>query len=761
MNFNEKSTQDRRKALADDNLYRRGTIKTIHRVIFLLVILFVFYILAGFTLGFIQALYHRSPDIDVTSINSGGKSSTIYDDRGKKVVSLDSEYYRQIPVSIDEIPEELQNAVISSMDPNFFDHYGVTVYSIINTTINSIVKQNLYSNENLITERLIADSNPKFQKNSNWIGRLENHLQMYFEAISLERNSSKEEILEAFLNNSSFGNGITGVEAASQFYYGKHVSNLNLSECVMLATIMTNPYEYDPYEYQEDATVMYLSTLAIMLDKAFITESAWEEGSKTDPFANLVSYSDASMLSAFNQATVNYLAKEFYEDYHVSATKFHNMMAYGNYNIYTTQDTKLTKKIQQIVDSPYNYTYSAQNAEVSLTLMEQKTGEVKVVIGGKNEKTANVNRATQMTRQPGTIFQVLATYVPGIDMGTLTLASVYEDAAYHYLDNHREVSSIDNVYDGLTTIREALNQPMNLVAARAQSDVTSQKSLDYLINLGFGHIVESTVDRNGNMITDVAQSICNGVLINGVTNLEVTSAVSALGNQGKQSECIFYTSMTDQNGLEILSHKKHDKRVIKNATAFLVSDALKDNGSGLVKNVDIAEIQGNTDEKTDFWCTGYSSDITATLWLGFADNRSFDASDSAKYIWEKIMKEAIPEGESSHFSRPADVTVTDICQESGRLAVPGICDHDPRGNRIFTEYFAKQTIPTTTCNTHVEVTICPSSGKLINNDCPKENYLTRIYLVLPKGGEDTLDQLYALPKKYKNGKRCDLHKRQW
>ncbi len=761
MNFSEKSVQQKRLDFSDDKLNKRGTLRFLHSITVLFLLLTLFFLIFGFTLGFVQALYRRTPDITTHEIATGGKSTVIYDEPGNKVATLSSKYYKPIPVSIEEVPQTLQDAVISSIDPDFYDHYGITVYNVINTTISSIMNRNIYGSSTLITEKLLEDTNPEFRTNCNWITRLEYHLEIYFKAISLERNCSKDEILEAFLNTASFGNGIIGVEAAAQYYYGKTVSDLNLSECVMLATIVTDPYQYDPYEHQEDATLQYMSTLAIMQDKAFITESQWTKGSKSKPFENLQTYSDATMLSAFGQAALDQLAKQFAEKYKINATKFHNMMVYGNLKIYTTQDTKLQKEAQRIVDDPANYTYSAQNSEVSLTLMDAKTGKMRAVIGGKNGKTANLNRATKMTRQPGTIFQTLATYVPGIDNDTLTLASVYEDSAYHYLDNHREVSSIDGVYDGLTTIREALSQPMNLVAARAQSDVTSQVSLDYLTNMGFEHIVESDVDSSGNMITDVQQSICNGALIKGVTNLEITDAMSALANEGNMCKPIFYTKVLNSDGSEILVNKPTATRVIRNSTAFLISNVLRENGSGISEHADVAKITGNNDEKNDFWCTGYTTDITATLWIGYDDNRNFESSYSAGKIWDKIMKYSINPDTDIRFVKPADVTVQNICQESGLLAVPGICDHDPRGNRIFTEYFTENTIPATTCNTHVEVTICPSSKRLINNNCPKENYITRVYLVLPDHSTDTLDQRYALPEQYKNGKRCHIHKKNW
>ena len=123
------------------------------------------------------------------------------------------------------------------------------------------------------------------------------------------------------------------------------------------------------------------------------------------------------------------------------------------------------------------------------------------------------------------------------------------------------------------------------------------------------------------------------------------------------------------------------------------------------------------------------------------------------------MKEMDPNSTSSSFSKPSNLVTATICQESGKLAVSSICDQDPRGDRTRTEYFTTDTVPTTTCNTHVEVTICKKSGMLISNDCPKEDYIRKIYLVLPDIDQETADSRYILPKRYMTDRRCTFHSR--
>jgi penicillin-binding protein 1A len=313
------------------------------------------------------------------------------------------------------------------------------------------------------------------------------------------------------------------------------------------------------------------------------------------------------------------------------------------------------------------------------------------------------------------------------------------------------------VYEGLTTIRQAMPNEMNIIAARAQSDVTAQISYDYLTKLGFQHLVETAQDTNGNIITDVQQSICSGQLINGVTNMEVTSAVSALANYGNQNTPILFTRVLDKDGVIILEKETSARKSIKATTAYLISDALKQDSDNQIGNSDTVCLSGTSLNETDYWYTGYTPELTTTIWLGYSDNRSFDSGNTEKTLWHEIMNAIKKPDSDDVFIKPTDLVTADICQVSGKLAVSSICDHDPRGSQIRSEYFAVGTVPTTTCNTHVEVTICKESGMLIGNDCPIEDKVQKIYLVLPSGSKKTLDYEYILPEKYKLDQRCTIH----
>lgn len=757
MNFNEKSVSKKKKALTFYTMHRKGKVYLFLFKTVLIGFLAIFLAFCGLTLGFMQALYHDTPPVTIESLKIPESLSILYDNQGEQILSMDNSYFQQEYTSLNRIPQDLQNAVIAIEDPEFYSHDGIDGYSIINSILDGFTKENIYGNSSLITEQLIENLDPDFQTNNNFFSRLEYGLRLHFKSISLEKNASKPQILEYYLNTISFSNGIIGVNAASKAYFNKDVSELTLSECTILTAMISDPYEYDPLTHMDQNKSRRLLILESMEEQGYITEKNMRAALKEDSYSELsASKTKLSSLSSFSEAALENLFSDLKEKYNINATKFYTLLISGNLHIYTTQNTALQAKAETILNNSSYYSGEAKDAQSSFTLIEQSTGQVQVMIGGRNQKNFLINQPTEDTRQPGTLFHVLATYLPGLDTGTLTLASTYDDSPYQYLDNKKEVESKDGIYDGITTIREAMSNEMNIIAARAQTDVTAPVSYQYLTNLGFQHLTESTLDSNGNTITDVQQSICSGSLINGVTNLEVTQAVSTLGNSGYTSDPIMYTRVYDKNNQILIEQESCSKKTIHPSTAFLITDALSD-ASTNPDFSNLIQIAGSNQEKTDYWCTGYTPNMTGTLWLGYADQHSFESNDTEKQIWTKIMKEMDPNSTSSSFSKPSNLVTATICQESGKLAVSSICDQDPRGDRTRTEYFTTDTVPTTTCNTHVEVTICKKSGMLISNDCPKEDYIRKIYLVLPDIDQETADSRYILPKRYMTDRRCTFH----
>ena len=272
--------------------------------------------------------------------------------------------------------------------------------------------------------------------------------------------------------------------------------------------------------------------------------------------------------------------------------------------------------------------------------------------------------------------------------------------------------------------------------------------------------VNAFSSSNGNVYTDITQSLSLGGLTYGVTNMELTSAYASIANGGTYQKPVLYTKVVDHNGNILLSNTQKGKRVMKESTAFLLTDAMKDvitKGTGksakLSSSMAVVGKSGTTSNSYDYWFSGYTPYHTASVWMGYDKNTNFASDNTHKKIWAKVMNEIIKtkQEQTTDFKKPADIVKAKVCKESGKLAIKGVCDHDPRGSRVITEYFKKGTVPTQTCDIHVAVEVCKTSDKLATKNCPANKKQRKIYIVRKKGSHGkTADTPYMLPKKYQS-----------
>lgn len=402
----------------------------------------------------------------------------------------------------------------------------------------------------------------------------------------------------------------------------------------------------------------------------------------------------------------------------------------------------------------------------SFVVMDQHSGQVMAIIGGRGEKTGNrtLNRATNRPRQPGSTFKVLSTYLPALDTAGFTLASVQDDAGpYYYPDTETEVSNwkAKKEYEGLNTLRKGIWDSMNIVTVKTLAQVTPQIGYDYLKRLGFTTLVESRTEPDGRVVSDINLPMALGGLTDGVTNLELTSAYAAIANNGIYVEPIFYTKILDHNGKVLLEKEQEKDQVMKESTAWLLTNAMEDvvnigTGKQLkLKEIDmpVAGKTGSTSNYNDLWFSGFSPYYTATVWSGYDNNKTQTDRNYNRVIWRTIMERIhIEKGlEKKTFTMPDSIVTAKICTKSGKLAVEGLCDHYLGGDSTKTEYFAKGTEPTEKCDVHVKATICTESDALANENCPAAYLEEAVYLNKTEIGV-TYDTPYVLPTE-----TCTVH----
>ncbi|MBE5903852.1 MAG: PBP1A family penicillin-binding protein [Pseudobutyrivibrio sp.] len=387
--------------------------------------------------------------------------------------------------------------------------------------------------------------------------------------------------------------------------------------------------------------------------------------------------------------------------------------------------------------------------QAAMTVMDQSTGQVVALIGGRGDKLAakTLNRATGITRQPGSTFKVVACYAAALDAGGMTLASVENDMPTTYADGTK-LSNYNKEYLGWTNIRTAITYSINVVTVEVMQDIGTSLGYQYAQNLGITTLTD----------TDNNAALALGGITKGVTNLDLTTAYATIANGGEYNSPIFYTTVVDHQGNIILDNRENQsKRVLKETTAWLLTSAMEDvmtTGTGKAANFDgmaVAGKSGTTTKNKDTVFAGYTPYYTAVIWGGFDDNTPQSYTTYSKIIWKAVMSRIHENLEYKDFTKPSGIVTKQVCKKSGKLAIPGVCDCDPRGSQVYTEYFEEGTEPTETCDHHYVGNVCTATHMFANSECPA---YTGVFILGAAPG--TADAAYGLDATT-FGQYCPIH----
>lgn len=460
------------------------------------------------------------------------------------------------------------------------------------------------------------------------------------------------------------------------------------------------------------------------------------------PDGTISNYSEQTMRSYYMNADKNYSINFASEEDALAAIEQYKA------DIMNEGDT--------IVEGSETLTYTLQ-PQAALTIIDQATGEVKAIVGGRGDKTANrtLNRATETARQPGSTFKIIAAYAPALDAGGLTLADVQDDAPYNYGTGEKtSVNNYDGRYRGFTTLREAITDSINIVTVKTLAQIGPSLGYDYVRSFGFTTV---GIDESGN------ESLALGGLTNGVTNLELTAAYAAIANGGTYIKPKFYTRILDHDGNVLIDNTSPESHtVLKETTAWLLTDAMKDvmtQGTGTPAYFGSSMAQagksGTTTKNKDCLFAGYTPYYTCVVWGGYDDNAPQNSKQTSypKKIWKAVMSRIHEDLPYEDFTRPSGIVAVSVCKESGKLAIDGVCTNDPRGSAVYTEYFAEGTQPTEYCDHHILANICSESGQLASSNCPS-TYASGIYII---GGSPTTEDAPYLLTEESLANICTLH----
>jgi len=397
--------------------------------------------------------------------------------------------------------------------------------------------------------------------------------------------------------------------------------------------------------------------------------------------------------------------------------------------------------------------------QAAMIVIDQHTGFVKAVTGGRGEKTTNraFCRATQATRQPGSVFKVPAAFAPAIDMGLMGAGTVLRDEPFSVDMGGGNIYTPGNwwgsSFRGNVTVRQAIYDSMNVVSVRAMVETGVDASFDYLLRFGFTTLVDSEV-RHGRIFTDRGPATALGGLTDGVTQLEVTAAYAAMANGGIFRRPMFYTRVYDHQGEVLLSYDldRDSHVVLRSTTAFLLTDMMKDTltrGTGTAArfrnvNMPTAGKTGTSQNTRDQTFVGYTPHLTAGIWLGHDNDNFLNVSGDVHLIlWRTVMERIHADLPFREFERPTGFAQVTICRDSGLRAVPGLCSADIRGNRAMTDLFAADLTGGRYCDIHTRATIDTATGRLANDSTPYWRRRTIVGIIVPDDAAEGVHQIPA------------------
>ncbi len=618
------------------------------------------------------------------------------------------EFYseRRILTPLNKIPRHLIDALIATEDNRFYEHWGVDLFGIGRAFITNIFRGAFVQGGSTITQQL---ARTLFLTREKTITR---KIKEGLTAIKIERTYSKDEILELYLNQSYFGKGAYGIQAAAQTYFGKAVDSLTVSDCAVLVGILKAPNRYSPLVSPQLAKGRRNVVLENLADHGTITEKQADSLKKLDLAVN-PSLGPGGEAPYFTEMVRQYLEEKYGEA----------VLYSGGLTVYTTLNLALQKKadsalytqldvLQKQMENTHslrdqNYTEvvvdtvagklknkrAYKKIQGALVAMDNQTGDILALTGGRDFAQTKFNRAIQALRQPGSAFKPFV-YAAAIDEG-FKPTDIFYDTPIVLTDGtgkEWKPNNFDREFRGPVTLREGLQDSRNLVAIKLLQKIGEQKAVDYAHKMG----IKSDLMAVPSIAIGTSE----------VTLLEMTQAFSVFPNQGIKVEPRYILKVTDRYG-NILEENKTVKRqeVLSRQTAYILTNMLQsvvDKGTGYAVRAlgfsrPAAGKTGTTDETTDNWFIGFVPQITAGVWIGYDDKTSIGPNQTGggtcAPVWTYLMKKATENLAPENFAIPPGIVFRNVCLESGDLATQS-CPHTAF------EVFTEKTEPKSSCHLH-------------------------------------------------------------
>lgn len=701
-------------------------------MLFVVIVVIFCFLMGGLGGGMLVGYISTATPVSADHIKNTNETTHIKDMNGEDIAILTgSQNINREYVSFGEVKQTYIDEAFKAIEDERFDtHIGIDPKRIFSAIVSAVVNGgNPTHGGSTITQQTV-----KLITGADQISA-QRKVQEWYNAILLEQQKSKDEIMELYLNLVPMANNYVGVQSAAKAYFDKEAKDLNLVECAFLAGIPNSPSIYNPLTEtgRRNALRRTRIILAKMYELEMITEFEYQQALNTE----LVFRRTPETVSPnqINSYFVDYVIEKVIDDLVEKRGYSRQMASVAVYNYGLTIETTMDPKVQSEAEATFSdlslfITDTSKlidlpekpNGSVVIIDNLNNPGQIKAMVGGYGEKTGNFvfNRAVDAFRQPGSSIKPLAVYGPALDTGKITAASVFTDQEYHLDDKHPDQVYPKNsykYYKGNLSVREALKYSCNTIAVYVLKNVLGfETSLLYLEQVGI-----DCSDSLGK------PSLALGALTNGVSALQMAGAYATFANHGLYTEPYAYTRVLDHEGKVLLENTPYYEQVYKPETAFVLTDILKGvfssggtAGGFYLDNMPAAGKTGTTDKNRDKWFCGYTPYYTAAVWYGY-DNRlglttiPTHDGDNAIKIWRDVMNRIHIDCETLDFEQPDGVITMTVCPDSGQKVSP----YCPKSVR---EYFIEGALmnPHEQCIIH-EPTPTPTPSIVVTEPLPKQS----------------------------------------
>ena len=577
------------------------------------------------------------------------------------------------------IPQAMVDAIVAIEDKRFFEHNGVD-WKRTGSAVLALVSGSSNYGGSTLTQQLVKNLTDDSEVS------LTRKLREIFRAINIEKEYSKDKIIEAYLNVVNFGNNCQGVEAASELYFDKPINQCTVCECAAIAGITQNPSQWNPLIYPENNEYRRRTVLREMRDQDFITEEEFQEALKESDNLEFVGFSDDNEDEDEESSSnvQNWYINQMYYDlcrdlakyYDISESAASMKLYTEGLKIYCAMDTEAQEMIEQeALKFNNNYDYDLQ---IGMTMVDYD-GRVIATVGSSQEKEGPLDwdRASQSVLQPGSSIKAIIPYPMAVDRGIYNYSSVVTDQPIEKWKSDGYggwVAGPPNAYEGYfnyVTMPEALSWSSNAAAVQTMELVGTKDAFNQAItNLGFEHLAESDADMVG--------SLSLGGMEGGVTVREMAAAMEYIGNGGNYYKPYTYYYITDQNNNIIIDNRNNTPiEAYTPETAYKMNRVLRYNvQTSTHTNSSYADIDGweivgktgTTDYDRDAWFVGASPYCALACWVGYDQPDTVPYTALATVTWQKVMANYLKGKEYKEFDVPDTIIPATYCKGSGMLA---------------------------------------------------------------------------------------------